>query len=95
LLVTPDGTRAVLGGKSGTARYVFDVSELVDSGGPVVDSSHLQTVGELLAGRRVINGGCVNLTTEEWSRRWYEVGKDWGAMPPQVPAISDGSGMRD
>ncbi len=69
LYVAPDGSYAAVAGTM-SRLHLLDLANLHDPDREKLDSVSLRMLGEILSGRRVEGGGCVNLTASEWLQRW-------------------------
>ncbi|MHB9048253.1 MAG: WD40 repeat domain-containing serine/threonine protein kinase [Pirellulales bacterium] len=91
VLATPDGRRAVVAGRALWLRvpvlYAYDLATLSEPGQDELDFESLRLWGEVLSGRRVQEGGTVNLTTAEWLERWGQ----FRARRPGFPSSVFGS----
>ncbi|MBC8870724.1 MAG: tetratricopeptide repeat protein [Planctomycetes bacterium] len=80
--VTPDGKHAVAP-TSSLSFTVFTLGHLTDPGisDAILD---VRTIGEVVAGRRVIGGGVTNLTTDEWREAWRKLREATAMSDPNV-----------
>jgi WD40 repeat protein/serine/threonine protein kinase len=67
--VTPDGRHAVASGVADSL-FIFDLHELLEPDLRVPDLASQKTLGEIISGQLLHEGGTVNLTTSEWFDRW-------------------------
>jgi WD40 repeat protein len=76
LLLVPDGSHGIVAGR---ARYIdiLNLSSLTRSYGNRLDLPSLRLLGEVLSGRRIEEGGSVNLTSQEWFQRWQLFRDKW------------------
>ena len=70
--MTPDGHRVVVSGNSPGSLDLADLTSLEVSGAE--DADRLRLDAELRSGRHLVNGGPVNLTSEQWLERWERRG---------------------
>jgi WD40 repeat protein len=73
--VTPDGNFALASGVSDSL-YVFDLREFVEPDAHPLNVASLKTLGEIISGQTIHEGGVVNLTTREWLDRWQRFRRD-------------------
>jgi WD40 repeat protein/tRNA A-37 threonylcarbamoyl transferase component Bud32/peroxiredoxin/ribosomal protein S27E len=68
---TPDGGRAMVSGFMENTE-VLDLRDALTTNGADLAATDLQALGELCAGRAVVGGGDMGLTSTEWLQRWRQ-----------------------
>jgi eukaryotic-like serine/threonine-protein kinase len=71
LLFTPDKKRVITPGWSPFV-HIFDLSELACDENAQSDGNWRLPWAEIISGRQVKKNGTINLSTEEWHRRWRQ-----------------------